>query len=34
MLENLNSKNILLLIFAGMMEITWLFAITCILFLR
>ena len=33
MLENLNNKNVLLLIFAGMMEITWLFAITCILFL-
>jgi len=33
MIENLKSKKILLLISAGMMEITWLYALACILFL-
>jgi len=33
MTEGLNSKSTLLLISAGMMEITWLYALTCILFL-
>jgi len=33
MTESLKSKKALLFIFAGMMEITWLYAITCILFL-